>query len=373
MGEPHPELAGTAEPRPAGAAEPGSGGPGGVRPVYLGSFGGGITIGTYDTASGALTTTGVCDRVTDPSFLALAPSGRVLYALDERPGGTVSALAIGADGALTALGRARSTGGDGPTHLAVHPGGRHLLTANYGSGSVAVHPIRPDGALGERTDLVRHTGSGPDPVRQEGPHAHQVLADPTGRFVLAVDLGTDTVYTYRLDAARGRLAPVSEARAAPGAGPRHLAFHPGARFAYVLGELDSTITVAAYDERSGELSPRDARPTLPDGAEPDERNYPAGVVVSADGRFVYVSNRGDDSVARFVVTDGGAGLRLLDTVPCGGAYPRHIVLSPSGALLFAGNQNAGTVTVFRVDRRTGQLTPSGEPFAAPAPVCVLPL
>ncbi|WKX70118.1 lactonase family protein [Streptomyces sp. XD-27] len=341
--------------------------------MYLGSFGGGITVATYDVASGALTAAGFFDRVADPSFLALGPSGRVLYAVDERPGGTVRALAIGADGALTALGPARSTGGDGPTHLAVHPGGRHLLTANYGSGSVAVHPIRPDGALGGRTDLVRHTGSGPDPERQEGPHAHQVLADPKGRFVLAVDLGTDTVYTYRLDAARGRLTPVSEARTAPGAGPRHLAFHPGARFAYVVGELDGTITVAAYDDCSGELSPRDAWPTLPDRAEPGGRNYPAGVVVSADGRFVYVSNRGHDSVARFAVTDGGAGLRLLDAVPCGGAYPRHIGLSPSGTLLFAGNQNTGTVTVFRVDRRTGRLTPSGAPFTAPVPVCVLPL
>lgn len=378
---------GAAGPRSAGdrpAARPGqvaTDGPGereqtrqtGVRPVYLGSFGAGITIGMYDARSGAITVTGTFDGIGDPSFLALAPSGRVLYALDEKPGGTVRALAIGADGALTALGAARSTGGDHPTHLAVHPLGRHLLTANYGDGSVAVHPIGADGALGERTDLVRHTGSGPDPERQEGPHAHQVVPDPAGRHVLAVDLGTDTVYTYRLDTASGRLAPVAEARMAAGSGPRHLAFHPRGRFAYVLGELDGTITVVSYDPREGRLVPRASLPTLPGGTEPGERNYPAEVAVSADGRFVYVSNRGHDSVARFAVTDAGAGLRLLDTVDCGGSWPRHLGLDPSGELLFTANQNSGTVGVFRVDRRTGELDPSGEPFAAGSPVvCVLP-
>ncbi|MFC0600874.1 lactonase family protein [Streptomyces palmae] len=341
------------------------------RLVYLGTFGAGITMARY--GGGTLTAVGTFDGVGDPSYLALAPSGRVLYALDEQRDGTVRALAVGDRGTLHPLGRARSTGGDSPTHLSVHPGGRYLLTANYGSGSVAVHPIGADGALGERTDLVRHQGSGPDPERQRGPHAHQVLTDPRGRFVLAVDLGTDSVHSYRLDPDRGRLTPVAQARTAPGAGPRHLAFHPGGRFAYLVGELDGTLTVAGYDPVRGRLVLRDSWATLPDGVRPEERNYPAGVAVSADGRFVYVSNRGHDSVARFAVTDGGARLRLLDTVPCGGSYPRYLGLSPSGRLLFTGNQRSGTVGVFRVDPRGGELRPVGEPFATGAPVCVLPL
>ncbi|KUJ37331.1 hypothetical protein ACZ90_70220 [Streptomyces albus subsp. albus] len=357
---------------PTEQAERGGAGRTEGRLVYLGSFGAGITVARYDTGSGGLTAVGSFDGVANPSYLALAPSGRVLYALDEQRDGTVRALAIGDRGALRPLGQARSTGGDSPTHLSVHPGGRHLLTANYGSGSVAVHTIGADGALGERTDLVRHHGSGPDPERQRGPHAHQVLPDPQGRFVLAVDLGTDTVHSYRLDPARGRLEPVAEARTAPGAGPRHLAFHPGGRFAYLVGELDSTVTVAAYDPAHGRLRFGDSLATLPDGTEPGERNYPAGVAVSSDGRFVYVSNRGHDSVARFAVADGGARLRLLDTVPCGGSYPRYLGLSGSGRLLFTGNQRSGTVAVFRVDRGSGELTAAGEPFAATAPVCVLP-
>ncbi|MFF8811838.1 lactonase family protein [Streptomyces pactum] len=341
--------------------------------MYIGSFGAGITIGKFDARTGAITVTGTFDGVADPSYLALAPSGRALYAVDETAEGTVRALAVGRDGGLSPLGTVRPTGGEHPTHLAVHPGGHHLLTANYGDGSVAVHPIGADGALGERTDLVRHTGSGPDPERQRGPHAHQVVPDPRGRFVLAVDLGTDTVYTYRLDTAHGRLTKVSETRMAAGSGPRHLAFHPEGRFAYVVGELDSTITVAEYDPHQGRLVTRGTQPTLPPGTDPGGRNYPAGVVVSADGRFVYVSNRGHDSVARFAVTDGGAGLRLLDTVPSGGAFPRHLSLAPSGELLFTGNQNSGAVGVFRVDRRTGKLTPLGKPFSTPSPVCVLPV
>jgi 6-phosphogluconolactonase len=199
-----------------------------------------------------------------------------------------------------------------------------------------------------------------------------VLTDPGGGHVLAVDLGTDTIHTYRLDETAGTLAAVSQARVEPGSGPRHLAFHPSAGFGYLANELGDSVIVCGYDAATGAVTPGKPQPTVPSGSRPKDRNYPGEVLVSADGRFVYVSNRGHDSVARFAVEDGGAALRLLDTVPTGGAYPRHIGFDPTGTLLFAANQNSGTVTVFHVDRASGQLLPTGKLFETPMPVCVLP-
>ncbi|MGX1882797.1 lactonase family protein [Streptomyces sp. NPDC055287] len=349
-----------------------------LRRAYLGTYttqpggGTGIGIAAYRPRSGQLSTTGVLAGVPNPSFLALAPDRRTLYAVDERAEGAVTAVRVGA-GAPEVLGRARSTGGADPCHLSVHPGGRFLLTANYTGGSVSVHPIGRGGVLGEATDVVRHTGSGPDPERQEGPHAHMVVTDPGGRYVVAVDLGTDTVHTYRLDPRTGKLRERGRAAMKPGAGPRHLAFHPTGRYAYVVNELDSTLVVCDYDGRSGVLTPGTPHPTLPPGPGLIERNYPAGVVVSPDGRFVYVSNRGHNSIAVFAAECGGAALRLLSATPSGGAYPRHIALDPSGGLLFAANQKSGTVAAFSVDRGTGRLAPAGAVLAAPVPVCVLPV
>lgn len=345
------------------------------RPVYLGTYTSsstqGVGLASYDPQSGVLTSTGTLKGVANPSFLAVSGDGTHLYAVDEQSKGSVTAVSVDAQGRLKVLG-AQSTGGAGPCHLSVHPGGRHVLSANYDSGSVAVHPIASDGSLKPRSDLVQHTGSGPDPSRQEGPHAHMVLSDPQGRYVLAVDLGTDTVYTYRLDTASGKLAAVSQAHITPGAGPRHLAFHPSGRFAYLANELGNSVIVCGYDPSTGQLTPGTPQPTVPSGPPPAERNYPSEVVVSPDGSYVYVSNRGHNSVARFAVGGAGASLTLLDAVPTGGAYPRHISLDPSGTLLFAANQNSGTVTTFRRDGSSGALTATGASFTAPTPVCVLP-
>lgn len=349
-----------------GVAEAGAGGRGEVR-AYLGTYttwpggGKGVGVGLYDPATGRLRVTGVVEGVPNPSFVVEA--GRRLYAVNEQADGEVTALAVGPDGVPEVI-NSRSTGGADPCHLALHRG--FLLSANYGSGSVAVHPVRPDGGLGERTDLVEHTGSGPDPERQAEPHAHQVLPDPRGDFVLAVDLGTDSVYSYRLDD-RGRLTPAGTARLHPGAGPRHLAFHPSGRFAYIANELDSTITVAGYER--GVLKPGPRLSTLPEGVPTTPRNYPAEVVVSADGRFAYLSNRGHDSVAVFAVERGGAALRLVGTTPVGGAFPRHITLDRTGRFLLAANQNSDNVTTFAVDRATGALRQVGS-VDTPIPVCV---
>jgi 6-phosphogluconolactonase len=344
--------------------------------AYLGTYttwdggGTGIAITTYDAGTGQLRSTGVLAGVPNPSLLIEAPSGKTLYAVNELTSGSVTAVSVGPDGTLKVI-NTQSTGGADPCHLSLDPSGRYLLSANYSSGSVSVHPVRADGGLGMRTDLVEVKGSGPDLDRQEGPHAHQVLPDSDGRYVLVVDLGTDSIHSYRLSA-DGTLSPVRTAKLHPGAGPRHLAFHPSGEFAYVANELDSTVVVAAYDSARGELTPGQRLSTLPAGVPSTPRNYPAAILVSPDGRFVHVSNRGHDSVTLFAVEQGGARLRLVETTPTGGAYPRHIALDPTGRWLFAANQNSDSVTSFRVDPATGRLTPVGSPFTTPTPVCVLP-
>ncbi|MGW1981408.1 lactonase family protein [Streptomyces collinus] len=340
------------------------------RPLLLGTYtsaeggGSGIGLASYDPATGAVTGAGTLARVPDPSYLAAHPDGRTVYAVDERPDGAVSAVRLADRRVLGG----RSTGGAGPCHLSVHPSGRWLLSADYGSGSVAVHPIDATGALGERTDLVTHTSPPPGPGRQ-GPHAHQVVTAPDGGHVLAVDLGTDTVYTYRLDQAKGTLTEVARARTRPGAGPRHLTFHPDGRHAYLANEVDDTVTVCGYDPATGRLTIGAPQPTGSGGGT----NYPAQILVTANGAYAFLANRGDNSIARYAVEEGGAALRLLGTVPAGGDFPRQIAFSPDGRLLFAANQRSGTVTVFRVDPDTGELRAAGEPFASPVAVCALPL
>ncbi|MFF1377631.1 lactonase family protein [Streptomyces sp. NPDC058308] len=347
--------------------------PRGERPLFLGTYtsreggGGGIGLAAYDDVTGRITGTGTLTGVPDPSYLALHPSGRTLYAVNEREKGGVTAVALSPSGGHEVLGT-RDTGGAGPCHLWVHPGGRWLLSANYASGSVAVHPVQASGALGERTDLVEHSEPPPGPG-QQGPHAHQISTAPDGRHVLAVDLGNDTVYTYRLDEKAGTLSRVSHVTVRPGAGPRHLTFHPSGRFAYLANEVDNTVVVCAYDPATGRLTPGEPQPTGADGGT----NYPAQIVVTREGRFAFLANRGHNSIARYAIERGGARLRLLDTVSVDGDFPRQLAFSPSQRLLFTANQKSNSVSVFQVDGRTGNLRLTGKPFTAPVAVCALPL
>ncbi|MEU5598334.1 lactonase family protein [Streptomyces sp. NPDC020298] len=340
------------------------------RPLLLGTYtsvdGGGTGIGlaSYDPAAGRITGAGTVSGVADPSFLAVHPDGRTLYAVDERTDGGVTAVRL-ADRKVLGT---RSTGGAAPCHLSVHPTGHWLLSANYGSGSVAVHPIDTTGALGERTDLVTHSSPAPGPG-QQGPHAHQIVTSPDGGHVLAVDLGTDTVYSYRLDATAGTLTEAARAHARPGAGPRHLTFHPDGRYAYLANEVDNTVTVCAYDPGTGRLTIGGPQSTGTGAGT----SYPAQLLVTANGAYAYLANRGDNSLTRYAVEADGARLRLIDTVPVGGDFPRQIAFSPDGGLLFAANQRSGTVSVFHVDTGSGELRLAGEPFASPVAVCALPL
>ncbi|MGY4928117.1 lactonase family protein [Streptomyces sp. 900105755] len=355
--------------RPAAAATART--PAAPRPLYLGTYtsvdGGGTGIGlaTYDPATGAITGTGTLTGVADPSYLAVHPDGRTLYAVNERAAGSVTAVRLSDRRILGS----RSTGGAGPCHVSVHPTGRWLLSANYTSGSVAVHPIDATGALGERTALVTHSSPAPGPG-QQGPHAHQFVTSPDGGHVLAVDLGTDTVYSYRLDPARGTLTEAAQAHTGPGAGPRHLTFHPGGRYAYLADEVGNTVAVCGYDPATGRVTVGDPQST---GSAAGTANYPAEFLVTADGAYAFLANRGDNTLARYAVEAAGARLRLLDTVPVHGDFPRQIAFSPDGGLLFAANQRSGTVSVFTVDRGSGELRLAGEPFASPVAVCALPL
>ncbi|MGW0869499.1 lactonase family protein [Streptomyces sp. NPDC002740] len=366
-----PQAAPSGPPSSSASAAPGaSRGSSGPRALYLGTYtsaeggGKGVGVASYDPASGRITGRGTITGVQDPSYLAAHPDGATLYAVAERERGAVTAVRL-SDGKV--LG-SRPTGGAHTCHLSVHPGGRWLLSADYGSGSVAVHPIDASGALGERTDQVTHNRPAPR-SGQQGPHAHQFITAPDGGHVLAVDFGTDTVYSYRLDERAGTLTEVAQAHTRAGAGPRHLTFHPGGRYAYLADEADDTVAVCGYEPSSGRLTIGRPQST---GAKAGT-NYPAQLAVTPDGAYAFLANRGDNTLARYAVEADGARLRLLGTVPVEGDFPRQIALSPDGGLLFAANQRSGTVSVFRVDGADGGLRLAGEPFASPVAVCALPL
>ncbi|MFH8796851.1 lactonase family protein [Streptomyces sp. NPDC017941] len=338
------------------------------RRAYIGSFtqagGPGIVTAAFDAASGALTALGSSDAIADPSYLALSADGGTLYAVSESPEGTVAAFRTAGD-AVQPLGAPVSVRASGPTHLAVHAGQVH--TANYGSGSVTSVPIGSDGSLAPApAGVLQHTGSGPDASRQEGPHAHQVLPDPSGRWVLGVDLGTDSVRVCSPGA--GGLTVRHEVALRPGTGPRHLAFHPGGRFAYVLNELAPTLTVCSWDPADGTLRPLAETPVLSGEIEGDA--YPSEVVVAPDGRFLWTATRGVDVVSVFALDDGGAAARLTASVDCGGAWPRDLAIDPSGRFLYAANERSGDVTWFALDADSG-LPRSAGAIGVPAASCVV--
>ena len=319
----------------------------------------GITVADFDPDS--LTITPLAGaQLPQASFLALSPSGDVLYAVCEEKAGQVAAFVVdGTNGALTPLGEQPTNGGY-PCHLTVDPSGRYLLTANYDSGNVAVHPIEEGGRLGVPSDLVQHTGSGPQTDRQAGPHAHMVVPTPSGDGYLAVDLGTDSVYAYSLDDASGRFVLRAQNRMRPGSGPRHLVFHPSGAYFYLANELSNTVTVCSYDAATGAANALMEKSATPDSTALE--SFPSGIELSADARFVYVANRGDESIGVFEVGDEGARLASVGSQPCGGSWPRHITLSPDGRFLFSANQRSHNIAVLRIDQVDGRLSPTDLSF-----------
>lgn len=318
---------------------------------------------------GRLEKTSAVDGGSSPAFLAASPDGTRLYVANrEGEDGRIVAYAIGETGALSRLNAAPTGGGGTPCYCSVDPTGRCVLTAQYGGGTVSMLPIDGEGRVGEPTAVVDHEGSGPDAERQSEPHPHAFLAGPNGEYAYAPDLGADRVFVYDFDPASGRVEPAAcgHVDVHPGAGPRHLAFHPDGRFAYLIGELDSTVTAFERDLDTGGLEPIATASTLPEGF--DGENAAADIGVHPSGEFLYGSNRGHDSIAVYELAGDGRPT-LVGTEPTRGEWPRNVALDPTGEILFAENADSDTIVAFAVGN-DGTLEATGAVTDCPSPVCM---
>jgi len=347
--------------------------------LFVGTYTGGKSEGIYrclfDVKSGELNVESVTKGVANPSFLAIDRNRSRLFCVNEtaefegKPGGSVSAFALNPGTGDLRLLNSSSTHGAGPCYLTIDSHGRFVLAANYTGGSLAVLPIRDDGSLGEATDVAQHKGSSVKP-RQQGPHAHSIILDPSGQHAYAADLGLDKVMIYRFDDQQGKLLPATPAwaRLKPGAGPRHLAFSPDGSAIYVINELDSTVTAFSVDKSTGSLEPRQTLSTVP----PDfgGENFAADIHLARSGRFVYASNRGHDSIAVFAVDSNKGDISWLQHKSTGGKWPRNFTIDPTGQHLLVANQRSDTITVFDIDAESGTLAPNGHMVEVPSPVCL---
>ena len=346
--------------------------------VYIGTYTGpksqGIYVSRFDDRSGRLSAPALAAESPNPSFLALHPSGRFLYAAGEvsdfrgKPEGVVSAFLIEANSGHLTLLNQQSSGGAGPCHVAVDKQGKWLLVANYGSGSIAALDIQPDGRLRETGAVVQHHGSSVNPQRQREPHAHFIHPDPENRFALVCDLGLDKVLIYKME-------PILSSNDFPsmsvvaGSGPRHLVFHPNKRSAFLINELTSTLTVCSYNANRGELKDVQTLSTLPADFKGD--NTCAEVQVYPSGKFVYGSNRGHDSIALFAYDQRSGRLGFVGCEPTQGKTPRHFALAPSGKWMVVENQGSDNIVVFAVDTASGRLKPNGQKITVGQPVCAV--
>ncbi len=341
----------------------------------------GIYAYRYDAATSEITPLGLAAETTNPSFVAPHPNGRFLYAVNEvgnykgPNSGGVSAFSIDrsadgrATGKLTFLNEVASRGAD-PCYITVDRTGKYVLVANYTGGSVAVFPILADGRLGEASAFVQHTGKGTNPERQEGPHAHSIDLSPDNRFAMVDDLGLDQLLVYKFDAAKGSLTPNDPpfTKIDAGSGPRHFALRPDGKFAYVISEMGHTVTVFSNDAANGKLTILQTITTLP--KDFTGRNDDAEIQVHPSGKFVYASNRGDDSIAIYAIDESKGTLTQVGIVHTGGKEPRSFEIDPTGTLLFAENQNSNTIVLFKIDAKTGGLTPTGKVLEVASPVCL---
>jgi len=347
--------------------------------VYVGTYtdhgSKGIYAYRFDSSTGKMTSLGLAAETTEPSFLAVDSSGRFLYAVNEtetyngQPTGAVSAFAIQPDaGKLSLLNQVSSRGTD-PAHITLDRTGKYALVANYTSGSVAVFALLKDGRLGEVTSFVQHKGSSVNPERQKGPHAHAVALSPDNRFAVVADLGLDELLVYSFDAAKGTLGTQPQVvKASPGAGPRHLVFSKEGRFLYMLNEMQSSVVAYSYDAASGALHELQTISSLPKGFSGE--NTAAEIEIDPSGKFLFASNRGDDSIAVFVIDSHTGMLTRVETDSTGGKTPRNFAIDPTGSWLLAANQDSDNIVVFRLDPKTGHLKPTGDVVQLPSPVCL---
>jgi 6-phosphogluconolactonase len=345
--------------------------------VYVGTYtkngSRGIYAFRFNSASGKLSSLGLAAESESPSFLAEHPNHKFLYAVNEAGRtGEVSAFAIDAkSGKLTFLNKV-SSGGNSPCHLAVDRSGKWVVVANYGDGVLTIYPIGADGKLGEAATTEKHTGSSADPSRQKGPHGHEAVFSPDGKFLLFSDLGLDKIFIYKWDSATGKITPNDPPSGSvpAGAGVRHFAFHPNGRTVYSINEIGNSVTAFHYDPAKGSLDAFQTLSTLPDGFKGP--NSTAEIAVDRAGKHVYGSNRGHDSIALFTVNPTNMTLTRTDDTPVLGKTPRDFVLDPTGKFLIAANQDSSDITIFKVQPNSGQLMPAGQPVKdAPMPVCVL--
>jgi 6-phosphogluconolactonase len=336
----------------------------------------GIYAYRYDADTGEIASLGLAAEATNPSFVALDPTGRFLYAVNEvgnykgPNSGGVSAFSIDhATGKLTFLNEVASRGAD-PCYITVDRTGKFVLVANYTGGSVAAFPVLADGKLGEASAFVQHTGHGTNPDRQEGPHAHSIDLSADNRFAYVDDLGLDELLVYNFDSAKGSLTPNNPpfTTLEAGSGPRHFALRPDGKFAYVISEMGHTVTVFSSDTASGKLQSLQTVTTLPKDFK--GRNDDAEIEIHPSGKFLYASNRGDDSIAIYAIDESKGTLTPIGSVSTGGKEPRSFEIDPTGKLLFAANQNSNKIVVFKIDAKTGLLTPAGKVLQVSAPVCV---
>ena len=335
----------------------------------------GIYVYRFDSSTGKLSSLNLAAETAEPSFLAIDSSGRFLYAANEiadyggQSTGAVSAFAIHPETGKLSLLNQVSSRGAAPAHIILDRAGKYALVSNYTAGSVAVFPVLKDGRLGEATSFVQHKGSSVNPQRQKGPHSHAVALSPDNRFAVVADLGLDELLIYSFDSAKGMLgANPQVVKAAPGAGPRHLAFSSDGRFLYLINELQSTVLTYSYNATTGALHELQTISTLPKTFSGN--STAAEIQIHPSGKFLFASNRGDDSIAVFAIDSGTGALTHVENDPTSGKTPRNFAIDPTGSWLLSANQDSGNIVVFRIDQKTGHLTPTGDVFQIPSPTCL---
>lgn len=353
--------------------------------VYVGTYteegseSKGIYAYRFDAGAGRFESVGLVAKTINPSFLAIHPNHRFLYAVNEvsnyqgQKSGAVSAFAIDhATGKLTLLNQVASKGGD-PCYISLDQTGKFVLVANYGGGSVAVFPVLGNGRLGDVSAFIQHSGHGTNPQRQEGPHAHSIDMSPDNRFAIVDDLGLDESLVYRFDSDKGSLTAEAKTdatigKADVGAGPRHLAFHPSGKFAYVINEMQSAVSVFRYDPATGGLQKLQTISSLPKNSS--GHSDAAEIRIHPSGRFLYASNRGPDDIAVFAIDGDKGTLTPIEYVSTKGASPRNFEIAPGGLLLLAANEKSDNIVVFKVDPKSGRLTAAGKALEVTQPVCI---
>lgn len=340
--------------------------------VYIGTYGNAVQAFRY--SAGTLTPLGAVGEVKNPSWVTTDPHAKYLFAASELEGktnGGVAAFTIDHQtGKLGSINHVDSAG-RAPCYVAVDKTGRMLIVANYSTGGVASYPIEQDGSIGQMASLMTAEGSGPDKARQEGPHAHEAVIESDNQRVYVPDLGLDRIRIYKLDPASAKLTPNDPpyAQAPAGFGPRHMVFGKGSKYAYVINELKPFVSVFEHDASNGSLKHLTDVPTLPDDFR--EENSGAEIRLHPSGKFLYTSNRGQDTIQVFTVDSASGALKRVQVVPTGGKEPRGFALDPSGHFLIAGNQKSNNVVVFKVHPKNGELSASGAKFEVPSPVDVL--